>query len=97
MEAKLFLYKDCTSEEPYKTYTCRRLTLGVSKAVGSLLEQMDGKSEAEQMKLTIKVIKSIFPTFKDEEFDYIDPLNWAEFVSAINNETNLIVRGAQKN
>lgn len=97
MEAKLNIYTDCTSEKPSKVYVCRRLLYKVSKKIGSLIESLQGKSEAEQEKITIEVIKTIFPDFKDEEFEYIDPNEWLKFVESITKETNDILENASKN
>lgn len=97
MEAKLNIYADCTSEKPTKTYVCRRLLLKVSKKVASLVEGMNGKSESEQEAITIDVIKTIFPEFKDEEFEGIDPVEWLDFIKDISKETNDILTVAQKN
>lgn len=96
MNAVLNIYKDCTSEEPTKTYTCRRLLLGVSKKVQSLSDNMEGKSEAEQEAITLDILKTIFPNFENDDFNYIDPTEYMEFVSAIANETNEIVNNAAK-
>lgn len=97
MEAKLNIYADCTSEKPTKTYVCRRLLLKVSKKVASLVEGMNGKSESEQEAITVDVIKTIFPEFKDEEFEGIDPIEWLDFIKEISKETNDILTVAQKN
>lgn len=97
MEAKLNIYADCTSEKPTKTYVCRRLLLKVSKKVASLVEGMNDKPEAEQEAITIDVIKTIFPEFKDEEFEGIDPVEWLDFIKEITKETNDILTVAQKN
>lgn len=97
MEAKLNIYADCSSETPTKTYVCRRLILKVSKKVGALIESLEGKNEAEQEQITIDVIKTIFPDFKNEEFEYLDPQEWLMFVTQITSETNNILENAQKN
>ena len=97
MEARLNIYADCTSEKPTKTYVCRRLLLKVSKKVASLVEGMNDKSEVEQEAITLDVIKTIFPEFKDEEFDGIDPIEWLDFIKEISKETNDILTVAQKN
>ena len=96
MNAVLNIYKDCTSEEPTKTYTCRRLLLGVSKKVQSLSDNMNGKSEEEQEAITLDILKTIFPHFENDDFNYIDPNEYMEFVSAIARETNEIVANAAK-
>lgn len=97
MEAKLNIYADCTSEKPTKTYTCRRLLLKVSKKVGELVDGMEQKTPEEQEAITIDVIKTIFPDFRDEEYEYIDPVEWLEFVREIGRETAQIQHQALKN
>ena len=96
MNAVLNIYKDCTSEKPTKQYICRRLLLGVSKKVQAISDNMTGKTEAEQEALTLDILKTIFPHFENEDFDYIDPVEWLEFVQAIGAETNEIVQNAAK-
>lgn len=96
MEAKLNIYNDC-SGEPTKTYVCKRLILKVSKKVSSLVDKMKDASAEEQERITIDVIKTIFPDFKDEEFDGVDPIEWLKFVEEISKETNQILSNASKN
>lgn len=96
MLAVLNIYKDCTSEEPTKKYICRRLLLGVSKKVQALTDNMNGKSEAEQEAITLDILKTIFPHFENDDFNYIDPTEWLKFVEAIATETNEIVTAAAK-
>lgn len=97
MNAELKIYKDCTSEEPTKVYTCRRLLFKTSKAIASLADQLQDKSPEEQAEVTIAIIKVIFPEFQDEEFECIDPQDWANFVAEITKETGKIVTHATKN
>ena len=97
MEAKLNIYADCTSEEPTKTYVCRRMLLKVAKKVASMTSNMDKKSEDEQEQITLDVLKTIFPDFKDEDLEGIDPAEYMRFVEAIGFETNQILQIAQKN
>jgi hypothetical protein len=96
MNAVLNIYKDCTSDEPTKTYTCKRLLLGVSKKIQALSENMNGKNEAEQEVITLDILKTIFPDFENEDFNYIDPIEWLAFVRAITAETNEIITAAAK-
>lgn len=96
MKAVLNIYKDCTSEEPTKQYICRRLLLGVSKKVQSLSDNMNGKSEEEQEAITLDILKTIFPNFENDDFNYVDPTEWLKFVEEIANETNEIVANAAK-
>lgn len=96
MNAVLNIYADCSTDQPTKTYVCKRLLLGVSKKVQALSENMQGKTQEEQIAINLDVIKTIFPDFVDSEFDYIDINEWYEFVEEIGRETNAIVRGAAK-
>jgi hypothetical protein len=96
MNATLRIYKDCTSEEPTKTYVCRRLLLGVSKKVQALTDNMKGKSEEEQEAITLDILKTIFPHFENDDFNYIDPNEWLKFVNEISRETNEIVANTVK-
>jgi hypothetical protein len=96
MLAVLNIYKDCTSEEPTKKYICRRLLLGVSKKVQALTDNMNGKSEAEQEAITLDILKTIFPHFENDDFNYIDPTEWLKFVEEIGRETNEILIAAAK-
>lgn len=96
MKAVLNIYKDCTSEEPTKQYICRRLLLGVSKKVQSLSDTMNGKSDEEQEAITLDILKTIFPHFENDDFNYVDPVEWLKFVEEIGKETNEIVMAAAK-
>jgi hypothetical protein len=97
MNATINIYKDCTSEEPTKKYVCKRLLLGVSKKVQALSENMEGKSEKEQEEIIIDILKTIFPNFDAEDFNYIDPVEYFNFIKEISNETNKIMGNAVKN
>lgn len=97
MKAILNIYKDCTSEEPIKTYVCNRLTLGVSKKVQALSESLKDKADSEQQDIIIDVLKAIFPNFEAADFDGIDPVEYAEFIQTIGMETNRIQGRALKN
>lgn len=97
MNAVLNIYKDCTSEKPSKVYVCKRLLLGVSKKVQALSENMDGKSEKEQEEITIDILKTIFPNFDTEDFNFIDPVEYFNFIKEISSETNKLMSNAIKN
>lgn len=97
MNAILNIYKDCTSEEPSKTYVCKRLLLGVSKKVQALSENMAEKDAKEQEEITIDILKTIFPNFDADDFNYIDPVEYFSFIKEISSETNKIMGNAIKN
>lgn len=96
MNAVLNIYKDCSTEQPTKSYVCRRLLLGVSKKIQGLSDNMKGKTEAEQEELTLDILKTIFPDFENDDFNYIDPEEWLKFVNDIGRETSEIVSNAAK-
>lgn len=97
MNATINIYKDCTSEEPTKQYVCKRLLLGVSKKVQALSENMEGKTDKEQEEIIIDILKTIFPNFESDDFNYIDPVEYFNFIKEISNETNKIMGNAVKN
>lgn len=97
MNAVLNVYKDCTSDEPTKQYVCKRLLLGVSKKVQALSSNIADKDAKEQEELTIDILKTIFPNFEAEDLDFIDPVEYFNFIKEISNETNRIMGNAVKN
>lgn len=100
MRAVLNIYADCTSEKPSKQYVCLRLLTGVNKKIqdnAAALLKPENQSEEKQTELMINIIKAIFPTFQDEEIDYIDPAEWADFVNTINGESARVDKQALKN
>lgn len=96
MKAVLNIYKDCSSEEPTKQYICRRLLYGASLKIQALSNDMEGKSEAEQHEINLDILKTIFPCFEDDDINYIDAVEWFEFVNEIGRETNTIAANAIK-
>lgn len=96
MKAVLNIYKDCTSEEPTKQYVCRRLLFGASQKILALSNDMKDKSQEEQTEINLNILKTIFPDFEDDDFNYIDTVEWFEFVNEIGQETNKVVNYAAK-
>ena len=96
MNATLNIYKDCTSEKPTKSYVCRRLLFGASQKIQALSDSMEGKSEAEQTEINLDILKTIFPHFVEDDFNYIDALEWLDFVNEIGKETSKIINYAAK-
>lgn len=110
MEAKLNIYNGCESEEPIKTYVCRRLTYKVGTRIDTIskkisnLEKNRKKENAnieeidkEQYDLTIELLQTIFPNFTNEDFDGIDVIEYQNFVNEIGQATNKILENARKN
>lgn len=97
MNAVLNIYADCTSEKPTKQYICRRLLYGAAQKIHSLSDSLKGKSEEEQEEITVDILKTIFPHFETEDFQFIDVGEWAQFVNTITTEsTEIINRFAKK-
>ena len=110
MEARLNIYNGCESEEPVKSYVCRRLTYRVgtsidiiSKKIAKLEKQRKAENanieeiDKEQYELTIELLRSIFPNFTKEDFDGVDVIEYQNFVNEIGRETTKILSNAQKN
>lgn len=111
MNAILNIYNGCESDEPIKTYTCKRLTFNVgtkieilSEKIGKLEKSKKGASveeiakiNEEQIELTIETLQAIFPAFTREDFDGVDPLEYQEFVNEIGQATAQVVNRASKN
>lgn len=83
MIAKIGIYEDCTKAEPTKVYICHRLLYGVSKKALALAEEAENKTHAEQEGLMAEMLQAIFPEFKAEELDFIDPVELGALVKAL--------------
>jgi len=111
MNAILNIYAGCESDEPIKSFTCKRLTFNVgtkieilSDKIGKLEKSKKGASEEElakindeQLELTIETLQAIFPSFTKEDFNGVDPLEYQEFCNEISQATAQVVKRAQKN
>lgn len=111
MNAVLNIYNGCESDEPIKTFVCKRLTFQVgskieilSEKIGKLEKSKVGKTDEELLKineeqlgLTVETLQTIFPSFTREDFDGVDPLEYQEFCSEIGKATAQVVNRAQKN
>ena len=97
MNAKLGIYKDCSSNEPTKTYECKRLLFGVSKKALSISKNMQDKNEEEQIELLVDLLQTIFPDFEADEINYIDANELGQFVNEIVQSTNAELNKSSKN
>ena len=111
MNAVLNLYDGCESEEPIKTFTCRRLTVAtadkleeITEKTAKLEESKKGKTKAEVKKidaeitaLSIEILQTFFPSFTAEDFTKLDPFEYQSFCLAIGEEVNRIRNRALKN
>ena len=97
MFAKLGIYEDCTKAEPTKVYECHRLLYGVSKKALSLAQQADGKTSEEQEGVMVEMLQAIFPEFRREELDHIDPEELGALIQALQRGSTAEVERVEKN
>ena len=97
MIAKLGIYKDCATPEPTKVYECHRLLYGVSKKALALAQQAENKTAEEQEGVMIEMLQAIFPEFKVEELDFIDPAELGALIDALQKNSAAEVARAEKN
>lgn len=97
MEIKINVYKDCSSEEPSKTYVVRRILFKTAKELGALQEASSKANESEQEEYTLKMLKAVIPNFKDEDLEGIDPIELGAFFRELGGEIAGVVKQAQKN
>lgn len=111
MNAILNIYNGCESDEPIKTYTCKRLTFNVGTKIEILTDKINklekskkGKDaeeianiNEEQLELTVETLQAIFPAFTREDFEGVDPIEYQEFVNEISKENARIINRAAKN
>ena len=97
MIAKLGIYEDCTKAEPTKVYICHRLLYGVSKKALALAEQAENKTPDEQEAVMVEMLQAIFPEFKAEELDFIDPAELGALISALQRSSGAEVARVEKN
>lgn len=97
MIARLGIYTDCTKEEPTKVYECHRLLYGVSKKALSLAQQAENKTPEEQEGVMVEMLQAIFPEFKAEELDFIDPEELATLINELQGRSAAEVARAEKN
>ena len=97
MIAKIGIYEDCTKAEPTKVYICHRLLYGVSKKALALAEQAENKTPAEQEGVMVEMLQAIFPEFKSEELDFIDPAELGALVKALQSSSAAEVARVEKN
>lgn len=97
MELKINIYGDCASEEPTKTYVAHRILFKTAKELGALQAESKDAPDEEQIDYTAKMLRCIFPDFKDEDIDGIDLVEIGEFFRGVGAEINKVVAKAQKN
>lgn len=96
MNIVLNIYGDCESEKPTKTYTIKRILFKTAKEISAIAEESKNKDENE-LSQVVKYLKAIFPNFKDEDIDGIDPIEFSAFMREVTKAISSTVAGAQKN
>lgn len=94
MEIKLNIYKDNSSEEPSKTYVVRRILFKTAKELATISEE---SKDGDPIESTKKMLKAVFPDFKDEDLDYIDPTEFGQVMKEMTSAIQSVVANAQKN
>ena len=111
MNAILNIYAGCESDEPIKTFVCKRLTFNVGTKIEILGEKIAklekdkkgkdaeelAKINEEQLELTVETLQAIFPSFTREDFNGVDPLEYQAFCNEIGQATAQVVNRAAKN
>lgn len=97
MEIKINVYADCTSEEPSKTYTIRRILFKTAKELGQLQADSKEADEKEQEKYTLKMLQCVLPDFKEEDLNGVDPIELGAFFRELGTQVSNVVAEAQKN
>ena len=111
MNAVLNIYDGCESEEPIKTFVCRRLTVSVADKLEEITEKTTeleeskaGKSkeeikaiDAEITALSVEILQTFFPSFTEEDFARLDPYEYQSFCLAVGEEVAKIRNRALKN
>lgn len=111
MNAVLNLYDGCESEEPIKTFTCRRLTVEATNKLEEITERTvelekgkTGKTkeeikaiDAEINALSVEILQTFFPSFTEDDFSKLDPYEYQSFCLAVGEEVARIRERALKN
>lgn len=97
MELKINIYGDCTSDEPIKTYVVKRILFKTATEISALSKESAAKGDNEQMDLVLKMLKTIFPDFEDDDINGIDPLEFGAFMRKFSSAMNGVVANAEKN
>ena len=96
MEIKLNIWADNSSKEPSKTYVINRILFKTAKELASISEEAKNE-ENDPIGMTCKMLKVVFPDFKDEDIDYIDPIEFGEVMQEITKSVKAVMANAQKN
>lgn len=97
-EIKLNVYADCTSEEPSKSYTVRRILFKTAKQLVTLQKESENApDDDQQIAITLKMLKCVVPDFKDEDLDGIDPVELGAFFRDLGAEIHEVLKNAAKN
>lgn len=94
MEIKLNVYADNSSEKPSKTYVVRRILFKTAKELATI---SDESKDGDPIESTKKMLKAVFPDFKEEDLDFIDPTEFGQVMREMTKAIQGVVADAQKN
>lgn len=97
MNIKINVYADCTSDEPTKTYTIKRILFKTAKELTAIQSQSKTAKDEEQTEITLKMLQTVIPEFTAEDLDGVDPFELGEFFRSVGAEINAVVAKAEKN
>ena len=95
--AQINIYKNCTAEKPEKTYTCRRVLVGIAHKFAGLVNDMEGKTYAEQIDKIGEIVKIVFPEITDEEIAGINSAELKAFFKDVMEMAQGKLQESQKN
>ena len=72
MNININVYKDCTSDEPTKTYTIKRILFKTAKELTAIQAQSKTATDEEQTEITLKMLQTVIPEFTAEDLDGVD-------------------------
>lgn len=97
MNIKINVYNDCTSDEPTKTYTIKRILFKTAKELTAIQSKSKTAKDEEQTEITLKMLQTVIPEFTAEDLDGVDPFELGEFFRSVGAEINAVVAKAEKN
>lgn len=97
MNIKINVYGDCTSEQPTKSYTVRRILFKTAKDLSALQAENKNATEADQEKITLAMLQTVIPEFTEKDLQGVDPFELGAFFREIGAEINSVIHKAEKN
>lgn len=95
MIAELKIYKDCSSEEPIKTYKLYRVSIDIARKLRNV--KVEGEGEEAQFSGMLKMLQVLFPNFTEEDLNLLDLVEYRTFVDKVGKAIRGIEEYAIKN